>query len=80
MKDAFLSSDEDSEGKFYGSDGRDYFLEEDKVIKASEEEEEEEEDSEDEVVDETPPMKTVQQKKGYHDGPRKQLLHTFTAR
>jgi hypothetical protein len=32
MKDAFLSSDEDSEGKFYGSDEQDHFSEEGKVI------------------------------------------------
>ena len=75
MKDAFLSSDEDSEGKIYDSDGQDRFSEEDKVINGTEEEED---DSEDEVVEETPLMKTVQRKKGYHDGPRKQLLHTFT--
>ena len=61
MKDAFLSSDEDSEGKFYGSDGQDHFSEEDKVINGTEEEED---DSEDEVVEETPLMKTVQRKKG----------------
>ena len=61
MNQAFSSSDEDSEGEFYGSDGRDYFSEEDKVIKASEEEED---DSEDEVVDETPPHENCSTEKG----------------